>query len=129
MHPLPPHLVAHLNEALNRSGSTPELKSDAIKWAGFYWDFCRKYGHDPLTAESLPLFHAKLAQKGQSGVARRRAAAAFGLLLKAAKNGGVAPGEGGVSAMRALQSDCSRQPDARFAGLPWGQWRTSGGFD
>jgi hypothetical protein len=55
------HLVSYLDQALNRSGFALELRRDAFKWARFYWNFCRKYGHDPFDAGSLPLFHAKLA--------------------------------------------------------------------
>ncbi len=36
------------------------------KWLRFYWDFCQKYQHNPLYANSLPLFLKKLQEKQQS---------------------------------------------------------------
>ena len=35
------------------------------KWLRFYWDFCQKYQHNPLYANSLPLFLKKLQEKQQ----------------------------------------------------------------
>jgi hypothetical protein len=50
--------------------TSKSLQSNArfvyTKWLRFYWDFCQKYQHNPLYANSLPLFLKKLQDKQQS---------------------------------------------------------------
>jgi integron integrase len=48
-------------------GSYTEKSKDFYrKWLRFYWDFCKKYHHDPFQSASLPLFLNKLQEKRQS---------------------------------------------------------------
>ncbi len=49
------------------------------KWLRYYWDFCRKYLHDPSSRKSLPLFLDKLAEKKQSAQLRNQAAHAISI--------------------------------------------------
>ena len=49
------------------------------KWLRFYWDFCQKYQHNPLYANSLPLFLKKLQEKQQSAQQQQEAHLAVSL--------------------------------------------------
>lgn len=49
------------------------------KWLRYYWDFCRKYLHDPSSRKSLPPFLEKLADKKQSGRLRNQASHAISI--------------------------------------------------
>ena len=52
------------------------------KWLRFYWDFCHKYHHHAFDQDSLPLFIAKLQDKGQSEVQRKQASMAITFLYE-----------------------------------------------
>ncbi len=70
---LPDELLRQFNLILDQ-GSYPENSQHFYrKWLRFYWDFCKKYGHDPFHRSSLPLFLEKLEQKGQSDQLREQA--------------------------------------------------------
>lgn len=56
--------------------------SNYRKWLRYYLDFCTKYKHSYGAGESLPLFMAKLASKGQTDKQRQEAWDTVGLYLK-----------------------------------------------
>ncbi len=64
---------------LDRKLSKPD-QNFCTKWLRYYWDFCYKYHHDPLTASSLPLFLGKLQEKRQSTQQQNQAQFAISLL-------------------------------------------------
>ena len=76
-------LSAQLREAFlrkMREGAVPpEVRTDYLKWRGFYLDFCAKYRHPPRDEKSLEPFLQKLAEKQQ--VPERQAQAAATVTL------------------------------------------------
>jgi integron integrase len=73
--------IALLETALAASAVSPSERADSRKWLRFYLDFCEKYGHAPAATGSLPLFLAKLRQKGQNENRRQQARQTLDLYL------------------------------------------------
>jgi integron integrase len=66
MFKLPNEIVYQFNGVLELGSYTEKSKNFYRKWLRFYWDFCKKYHHDPFQSSSLPLFLNKLQDKRQS---------------------------------------------------------------
>ncbi|MGZ5009229.1 MAG: hypothetical protein ACXWE9_08240 [Methylobacter sp.] len=63
---LPTDLARQFDDLLARQKLYGPDKATYLKWLLFYWDFCRKYHHDPYRYESLPLFLTELRESGNS---------------------------------------------------------------
>lgn len=69
-----PHELRVLFDARLAGEPVPErLYPFYRKWLRYYWDFCRKYRHDPESRKSLAPFLEKLAEKKQSEQLRKQA--------------------------------------------------------
>jgi hypothetical protein len=60
---LPDEIDCQFNSVLELGSYTEKSKHFYRKWLRFYWDFCKKYHHDPFQSSSLPLFLNKLQEK------------------------------------------------------------------
>lgn len=75
--------VLTVYEPVLRQNKVPtDRHSSYNKWVRFYLDFCEKYSHPARSPESLPLFEAKLRQKGNSRNQVEQALHAIHLLYK-----------------------------------------------
>jgi hypothetical protein len=74
-------------KALDSASISRELRPHFRKRLRFYFDFCSKYGHSPMSKSSLPLFIAKLASKNQPEAKRNEASVAVTLYFKMADTG------------------------------------------
>lgn len=88
------------------------------KWLRYYWDFCRKYRHDPSSRKSLPPFLEKLAEKKQSRQLRNQAAHAISIFYDGC-SGYVQSGSEQLSQNEGIASyerDKQTAPDVKSAG-------------
>jgi len=63
---LPSIILERFDQVLRNKALPNNTRFVYTKWLRFYWDFCHKFQHIPLNANSLPLFLKKLQDKQQS---------------------------------------------------------------
>ncbi|MFA5924480.1 MAG: integron integrase [Methylococcaceae bacterium] len=63
---LPSEILDPFDQLLRSKSLQSNARFVYTKWLRYYWDFCQKYQHNPLNANSLPLFLKKLQDKQQS---------------------------------------------------------------
>lgn len=73
---LPPDLAGRYAAWLAHHGVAVEQQPHYNKWLRYYWDFCHKYGLEPIARQSFPAFREKLRSKHQSDFQCQQAYAA-----------------------------------------------------
>ncbi len=80
--PLAKDVVEYIDRRMDSAGIPMTERPDFRKWARYYLDFCRKYGHNPRARASIAPFLSKLAAKGQTAAQQEQASAALNLLIR-----------------------------------------------
>jgi len=81
MKPLPEKVIEYFARRMESAGVPECDRGEYWKWVRYYFDFCRKYDHEPRMAASMAEFMDKLASKGQTDAQRKQASAAVNLLI------------------------------------------------
>jgi hypothetical protein len=79
---IPPEILDRFLAVLGKKGVPSAQYVYYRKWLRYYMDFCRKYRLEPASAESQPLFQAKLREKKQTEPQIRQAAQAVSLFCE-----------------------------------------------
>ncbi len=111
---LPSIILERFDQVLRDKALPNNARFIYTQWLRYYWDFCQKYQHNPLYANSLPLFLKKLQDKQQSEQQQQEAHQAVSLFhaMQAANHNPANPEKiiGVVSANKDRIMTTSNQP-------------------